>query len=137
MANCVDFNRKYKFKLSHSNDIDRYASVIDEEIENYLGELNEEECNEPEELILTKKDLIGKLDLSSFKPQKELNPKIYGVIVSKGQNRGLLLPDLEGVDTVEEQLNIACQKGGINPNSDNNIEKFEVIRYKEGENNEI
>ena len=42
MANCVDFNRKYKFKLSHSNDIDRYASVIDEEIENYLGELNEE-----------------------------------------------------------------------------------------------
>lgn len=77
MANCVDFNRKYKFKLSHSNDIDRYASVIDEEIENYLGELNEEECNEPEELILTKRDLIGKLDLSLFKPQKELNPKIW------------------------------------------------------------
>ena len=69
--------------------------------------------------------------------KEELNPKIYGVIVSKGQNRGLLLPDLEGVDTVEEQLNIACQKGGINPNSDYNIEKFEVIRYKEGENNEI
>lgn len=69
--------------------------------------------------------------------KEELNPKIYGVIVSKGQNRGLLLPDLEGVDTVEEQLNIACQKGGINPNSDYSIEKFEVIRYKEGENNEI
>ena len=69
--------------------------------------------------------------------KEELNPKIYGVIVSKGQNRGLLLPDIEGVDTVEEQLNIACQKGGINPNSDYNIEKFEVIRYKEGENNEI
>ena len=69
--------------------------------------------------------------------KEELNPKIYGVIVSKGQNRGLLLPDLEGGDTVEEQLNIACQKGGINPNSDYNIEKFEVIRYKEGENNEI
>ena len=69
--------------------------------------------------------------------KEELNPKIYGVIVSKGQNRGLLLPDLEGIDTVEEQLNIACQKGGINPNSDYNIEKFEVIRYKEGENNEI
>ncbi|MFR8972723.1 AMMECR1 domain-containing protein [Romboutsia timonensis] len=38
--------------------------------------------------------------------KEELNPKIYGVIVSKGQNRGLLLPDIEGVDTVEEQLNI-------------------------------
>lgn len=69
--------------------------------------------------------------------KEELNPKIYGVIVSKGQNRGLLLPDLEGVDTVEEQLNIACQKGGIDPNDDYEIEKFEVIRYKEGENNEI
>lgn len=69
--------------------------------------------------------------------KEELNPKIYGVIVSKGQNRGLLLPDLEGVDTVEEQLNIACQKGGIDPNSDYSIEKFEVIRYKEGKNNEI
>ena len=77
MANCVDFNRKYKFKLSHSNDIDRYASVIDEEIENYLGELNEEECNEHEDLILTKRDLIGKIDLSSFNPQKELNTKIW------------------------------------------------------------
>ena len=70
--------------------------------------------------------------------KEELNPtKIYGVIVSKGQNRGLLLPDLEGVDTVEEQLNIACQKGGIDINDDYEIEKFEVIRYKEGENNEI
>ena len=67
MANCVDFNRKYKFKLSHSNDIDRYASVIDEEIENYLGELNEEECNEPEELILTKRDLIGKILIKKSK----------------------------------------------------------------------
>ena len=41
MANCVDFNRKYKFKLSHSNDIDRYASVIDEEIENKVMEIRE------------------------------------------------------------------------------------------------
>lgn len=65
--------------------------------------------------------------------KEELNPKIYGVIVSKGQNKGILLPDLEGVNTVEEQLNIACQKGGIDPNDDYNIEKFEVIRYKEGD----
>ena len=69
--------------------------------------------------------------------KEELNPKIYGVIVSKGQNRGLLLPDLEGINTVEEQLSIACQKGEIDPNGDYDIEKFEVIRYKEGENSEI
>lgn len=62
----------------------------------------------------------------------ELNPKKYGVIVSKGMRKGLLLPDLEGVDTVDYQLQIACEKAGIDPNDDYNIEKFEVIRYKEG-----
>jgi MEMO1 family protein len=62
----------------------------------------------------------------------ELNPKKHGVIVSKGMRKGLLLPDLEGVDTVDYQLQIACEKAGIDPNYDYNIEKFEVIRYKEG-----
>lgn len=61
----------------------------------------------------------------------DLDPKKYGVIVSKGYKRGLLLPDLEGVDTVEEQLAIACQKAGIDPRNDYSIEKFEVIRHKE------
>jgi AMMECR1 domain-containing protein len=42
----------------------------------------------------------------------------------------LLLPDLEGVDTVEEQLNIALRKAGIAPDSPFTIEKFEVIRHK-------
>ena len=65
--------------------------------------------------------------------KEELNPKVYGVIVSKGNRRGLLLPDLQGVDTIDYQLEIACQKAGINPNEDFEIEKFKVIRYKEGE----
>ncbi len=64
--------------------------------------------------------------------KKGLNPKIYGVIVTKGNKRGLLLPDLEGVDTVDEQLEIACQKANIY-DEDYEIEKFQVIRYKEGE----
>ena len=95
MANCVDFNRKYKFKLSHSNDIDSYASIIDEEIESYFSTLNEKECNEPKEIVLTKKDLIGKLDLSSFKPQKELNPKIWvkGLLNSRVRLRLLDIAD--------------------------------------------
>lgn len=64
--------------------------------------------------------------------KEELNPKQYGVIVSKGYKRGLLLPDLEGIDTVEQQLQIACDKGEIDYfNDDYNIEKFEVIRYSE------
>ena len=43
----------------------------------------------------------------------QLDPKTYGVIVSYGRKRGLLLPDLDGVDTVEEQVSIARRKGGI------------------------
>lgn len=65
--------------------------------------------------------------------KEELNPKKYGVIVSKGYKRGLLLPELEGVDTIEDQLSIACDKAGIDSEEDYKIEKFEVIRYKEGE----
>jgi AmmeMemoRadiSam system protein A/AmmeMemoRadiSam system protein B len=61
----------------------------------------------------------------------ELDPKKYGVIVSSGGRRGLLLPDLEGVDTVEDQLSIACDKANIDSEEYYNIEKFEVIRYKE------
>jgi AmmeMemoRadiSam system protein A len=65
--------------------------------------------------------------------KEDLNPKKYGVIVTKGYKRGLLLPDLEGVDTIEKQLSIACSKAGIDSEDDYEIEKFEVIRYKEGE----
>jgi len=63
--------------------------------------------------------------------KEDLDPKKYGVIVSSGSRRGLLLPDLEGVDTVEEQLKIACDKGDIDFDEDYIIEKFEVVRYKE------
>lgn len=62
-----------------------------------------------------------------------LDPARYGVIVTQGFRRGLLLPDLEGVDTVEEQLSIACMKAGISPSpgfSDVEIERFEVVRHE-------
>jgi MEMO1 family protein len=61
----------------------------------------------------------------------ELDPKEYGVIVTSGRRRGLLLPDLEGVDTVEEQLSISLQKAGIGKHDSFTIEKFKVIRHKE------
>jgi AmmeMemoRadiSam system protein A len=61
----------------------------------------------------------------------ELDPKRYGVIVTKGMRRGLLLPDLEGVDTVEQQLSIAMQKAGIGlDETDVEVQRFEVKRYK-------
>jgi AmmeMemoRadiSam system protein A len=59
----------------------------------------------------------------------ELDPKKYGVIVVKGHRKGLLLPDLEGVDTVEEQLRIAKMKAGILPDEDCEIYRFTVKRY--------
>ena len=61
----------------------------------------------------------------------ELDVKRYGVIVSKGGRRGLLLPDLEGVDTVEDQIDIACRKAGIYPGEDGiKLQRFEVVRHE-------
>ena len=59
----------------------------------------------------------------------ELDPHRYGVIVTTGTRKGLLLPDLEGVDTVKEQLNIAKMKAGILPDEPVEILRFEVKRY--------
>ena len=60
----------------------------------------------------------------------QLDPKRYGVIVSSGHRRGLLLPNLEGVDTVEEQVRIARQKAGISRGENATLQRFEVIRHK-------
>ncbi len=59
----------------------------------------------------------------------ELDVKKYGVIVSSGSRRGLLLPDLDGVDTAEEQVSIARRKGGIRDGEPVILERFEVIRH--------
>jgi AmmeMemoRadiSam system protein A len=60
----------------------------------------------------------------------ELDPKKYGVIVSKEGRRGLLLPDLPGIDTVEEQLDIAKRKAGISPMETGvKLERFTVERH--------
>jgi AmmeMemoRadiSam system protein A len=64
------------------------------------------------------------------KSQKQLDPKRYGVIVEAGWRKGLLLPDLEGVDTVEEQVDICRLKAGIGPDEPVKLYRFEVKRYK-------
>lgn len=78
-------------------------------------------------------DLTYSVDVLSC-PEKvsglsDLNPKKYGIIVVRGFRRGLLLPDLEGVDTVEDQLRITKMKAGILPHEEVEIYRFEVIRY--------
>ena len=58
-----------------------------------------------------------------------LDSKRYGIIVTSGHKRGLLLPNLEGVDNVEQQIKIACRKAGIRDDETFNIERFEVTRH--------
>ncbi len=61
----------------------------------------------------------------------QLDVKRYGVIVRKGRRRGLLLPDLEGVDTVEDQVAIACRKAGLIPGEPGiELQRFEVVRHE-------
>ncbi|MDR2492842.1 MAG: AMMECR1 domain-containing protein, partial [Coriobacteriales bacterium] len=58
-----------------------------------------------------------------------LDVRRYGVIVSSGRRRGLLLPDLEGVDTPAQQVAIALAKAGIDPQEAYRLERFEVVRH--------
>ncbi len=81
------------------------------------------------------KDLSIKVDVLSLPEKTEidkLDPKKYGVIVKSKDNRtGLLLPDLEGVETVEEQLEICRQKAGISPDEPVELYRFTVERHEE------
>ena len=78
--------------------------------------------------------LVYSVDILSA-PEKitspaELDVKRYGVIVSCGNRRGLLLPDLAGVDTVDQQIAIARNKGNIRENEPIELQRFEVVRHK-------
>lgn len=73
-------------------------------------------------------DVLGVAEPIESKDQ--LDPKRYGVIVRKGMRSGLLLPNLEGVDTVDEQIDIALSKAGIKGNDKYTMERFEVVRHK-------
>lgn len=80
------------------------------------------------------KDLVYSVDVlkkpEPIKTKEELDPVKYGVIVRSGFRSGLLLPNLEGVKTVEEQVSIALQKAGIRPDEKYTMERFEVVRHK-------
>ena len=72
-------------------------------------------------------DVLGEPE--PIKSKEELDVKKYGVIVQSGNKRGLLLPNLEGVDTVEQQLTIARKKGEIAPDEKYDLFRFEVVRH--------
>ena len=72
-------------------------------------------------------DVLGEAE--PIKSEAELDVKKYGVIVQSGYKRGLLLPDLDGVDTVKQQVAIARRKGGIAPGEKIDLFRFEVVRH--------
>ena len=72
-------------------------------------------------------DVLGEPE--DIDSEDELDVKRYGVIVSCGRRRGLLLPDLDGIDTPEQQVEIAMKKGGIHKFEKYKLQRFEVIRH--------
>ena len=77
-------------------------------------------------------DVLSKPEPTTF---EGLDPKIYGVIVEdlQGTRRGLLLPDIEGVETATQQVEIAARKAGIAPGTLLRLSRFRVERFPETE----
>jgi len=90
----------------------RFYPVVEEELDELT--ISVDVLNEPE-------------NIAGF---DELDVQRYGVIVTSGRKSGLLLPNLDNVHTVEEQVKIALQKAGIRPDEGYNLQRFEVIRHK-------
>lgn len=80
------------------------------------------------ELLTISVDILSELE--RITDVSCLNPKKYGVTVHSKGRMGVLLPDLDGVDTVEEQLKIASNKAGFKVEEIEYIERFSVERYK-------
>lgn len=108
------------------------ASLAEEIIHNAVSACSEDprfspvEPWETERLVISV-DVLG--DSERIDSPEELDVKRYGVIVTSGMRRGLLLPNLEGIDTVEQQISIARQKAGIREHEKIELERFEVVRH--------
>jgi len=109
------------------------ASVAEEIIQNAISSAT----GDPRFSAVSPSEL-GSLDYSvdvlthpeAVEDRSQLDPKKYGVIVAAGGRRGLLLPDLEGVDSVDMQISICRQKAGIMPAEPVKLYRFEVRRYR-------
>jgi AmmeMemoRadiSam system protein A/AmmeMemoRadiSam system protein B len=75
-------------------------------------------------------DVLSTPETASF---EELDPAVYGVIVEdeQGMRRGLLLPDLKGIETASQQVEIAARKAGITPGTPLRFSRFRVERFRE------
>ncbi len=107
--------------------------VVDEIIDNAIQAASADPRFDPLEAreldeVDVKVDILSKIE--PIRSKDELDPKRYGVVVEQGDKRGLLLPNLEGVDTVEEQISIAKKKAGISNNQSVQLSRFEVVRHE-------
>jgi AmmeMemoRadiSam system protein A len=109
-----------------------YANVANEVIHNAISAATRDPRFDP---VTTDElnDLEINVDvLTSPEPienKTQLDPKRYGCIVERGWKRGLLLPDLEGVNTADQQVEICCRKADITPGEKIKLYRFEVRRY--------
>ena len=108
------------------------ASVAEEIIQNAISAATEDPRFSPvlkEELpwLSLSVDVLG--DAERIDSEDALDVKRYGVIVTNGSRRGLLLPNLDGVDTAAEQVAIAKRKAGILEHENVLLERFEVVRH--------
>lgn len=107
-------------------------NIVEEVIENAISAATRDPRFDPvsaaevDDLTISV-DILGEPE--PVRGLEDLDPKRYGVIVTAGRRRGLLLPDIEGVNSPEEQVAIARRKAGIGPHEPVKLERFEVVRY--------
>jgi len=108
-------------------------NVAEEIIENAIlaatqdPRFNEIELNELKDLVISVDVLYSPEDITD---KSQLDVKKYGVIVQSGYKRGLLLPNLEGVDSVEKQIDIALEKANIDKTKSYKLQRFKVERHE-------
>ncbi len=105
--------------------------------EEIIGNAISSASNDPRFQPVTKdelEDLVYSVDILSetegILSEDELDVKRYGVIVTAGKKRGLLLPNLKGIETVGQQISVARKKAGIRENEKVMLQRFEVVRHQ-------
>lgn len=109
-----------------------YSSIAEEIINNAIQASMHDPRFEPIkanelDLLEISVDVLGPIE--NIKDRKDLDVERYGVIVKSGMKRGLLLPNLDGITSIDQQINIACQKAGIDTEDDFELQRFEVVRH--------
>ena len=107
------------------------SSLIHEIIHNAISACSKDPRFNPvtEQELVDLEISVDVLSSAEAVNKSQLDPKRYGVIVRSSWRTGVLLPDLEGVNSVDEQLKIALRKAGIDANDAYTIERFEVTRH--------